>query len=58
MNLEQGPPWIMRGCNLLGWGKDRERRPEVLLSMGRAWEEDWSVSCPLGEEEVGEGATN
>lgn len=48
----------MRGCNLLGWGKDREARPEVLLSMGRAWEEDWSISGPLGEGEVGEGAAD
>lgn len=48
----------MRDCNLLGWEKDREGRPEVLLSTGRGWEEDWSISGPLGEGEVGEGAAD
>lgn len=48
----------MRGCNLLGSGEDGQGRPKVLFSMGAAWEGDWTISGPLGEKEVGEGATD
>lgn len=38
------------------WGEDEEGRPKVLLSMGAAWEGEWTISGPLGKKEVGEGA--